>query len=266
MAFVAMRMHDQTNRFVGSAFWLGRDIAGQARTAETYLVTARHVIDGIRRTGLEECWIRVNFLDGSAKWARTNVADWFVHPTDPSLDIAILLGGIPDGADHLVVPYSFRMTPEKAKQNGIAAGDEVFVVGLFSHHYGEQRNIPIVRIGNLATTDEERVNTSAFGKMDAYLIEARSLGGLSGSPVFLNPGLIRTIDGQIRHATGEITLLLGLIHGHYDVNASKIDAGDQATQAEKVNTGIAIVVPVRSIMTVIEAYEQTRGRLQESDT
>ena len=253
MAFVALRMHDGTVRFVGSAFWLGRDIPGQARTTRTYLVTARHVIDDIRKTGLDQVWLRLNHTDGSSRWAPTNISQWYVHPSDASLDVTILEAGVPDGHDHLVVPFSLCLTPELAETNEVALGDEVFVVGLFTHHHGEQRNIPIVRVGNLAAKDEEKLNSVAFGRMDAYLIEARSIGGLSGSPVFLNLGLTRIVGGQFRQATGHITLLLGLVHGHYDVETSKLDAHMQ--HPDRVNTGIAIVVPIHNIRAVIDQYE-----------
>ena len=81
-------------------------------------------------------------------------------------------------------------------------GDEVFVVGLFRHRHGTQRNIPIVRVGNLAALTEEKVATNDFGLVDAYLIEARSIGGLSGSPVFLNLWVVRHVEKQVKHATG----------------------------------------------------------------
>ena len=43
--------------------------------------------------------------------------------------------------------------------------------------------MPILRMGNLAAYPQERVQVEGV-EMDAYLIEARSIGGLSGSPVF----------------------------------------------------------------------------------
>jgi hypothetical protein len=124
-----------------------------------------------------------------------------------------------------------------------------------------RRNIPIVRVGNLACLTEEKVETNSFGLMDAFLIEARSIGGLSGSPVFLNLGITRMIGGQIKQAQGKqpIFFLLGLIHGHYDVAAAEVDGVDLVTvdalTTDRVNTGIAIVSPFHSIRAVIEAYE-----------
>jgi hypothetical protein len=54
----------------------------------------------------------------------------------------------------------------------IGLGDEVFVVGLFRSHYGLQRNIPIIRVGNISMLKGEPVFTDYCGYTDAYLIEA----------------------------------------------------------------------------------------------
>jgi hypothetical protein len=100
----------------------------------------------------------------------------------------------------MVYPYSGCITAEHMQEHEVAVGDEVFITGLFSQRHGTRRNIPIVRVGNLACMTEEKVSTNYFGDMDAILIEARSIGGLSGSPVFLNLGITRIIKKQIKFA------------------------------------------------------------------
>jgi hypothetical protein len=57
--------------------------------------------------------------------------------------------------------------------------------------HGRQRNIPIVRIGNVASMPHEPVATKNRGAIEAYLVEARSVGGLSGSPVLVQLGIVR---------------------------------------------------------------------------
>lgn len=253
-------MADGSFKFAGSVFWIGQDNPKTGKAEPVYAVTARHVIEGIRRTGVDSVWFRINQNDGNAVWLSSKLNDWFFHPSDPSIDIAILKTGLRSEWDHLVLPYSLCMRDERMAENEVALGDEVFITGLFRHHHGTKRNIPIVRVGNLACLTEEKVETNGFGLMDAFLIEARSIGGLSGSPVFLNLGITRMIGGKIKHAKSEpIFYLLGLIHGHYDVAAAEVDGEDIATSdvltTERVNTGIAIVVPFHSIKEVIEAYE-----------
>lgn len=252
------RMADGTMRMAGSAFFLGEDNKeGKARN--TFLVTARHVIEGIRRLNIAEVFIRANTTAGESDWIQCQGNDWLFHPHDPSADIALLRTGIPAQLDHLVFPHSMCATDEVLQKNAVGLGDEVFVVGLFRHHHGNRRNIPIVRVGNLAAMAEEKVQTKDFGLVEVYLIEARSIGGLSGSPVFLNLGVVRYIDGVVKHAQGgPMIFLLGLIHGHYDVPASAVDGcqpdGPDPRSTERINTGIAIVVPMHKIFEAVAAH------------
>jgi hypothetical protein len=169
VAFVGFRTRDGSFRFAGTAFFLGRDVPGEAKATSAYLVTAKHVIDGICKKGLPEVWARLNHTDGTSKWFSTKLTDWFFHPSDNSIDVAILRAGIPYEYDHLVYPYSKCATSQLIEENEISLGDEVFIIGLFRHHHGTRKNIPIVRVGNLASMPDEKVVTKDFGEMDAIL-------------------------------------------------------------------------------------------------
>ncbi len=258
VVFIGYRLANGEMHLAGSAFFLGKD-SGDGKASDVFLVTAKHVINGIRKLGLSEIYVRANTTSGDSIWLQCQSADWQFHPTDPTADVAILRAGISAELDHLIFPLSLCVTDEVIEKNAVGLGDEVFVVGLFRHHYGNRKNIPIVRVGNLAAMAEEKVVTKDFGLIHAYLIEARSIGGLSGSPVFLNLGVVRYIDKQVKHAQGgPIFFLLGLIHGHYDVPIASIDNSGQDLadhlSAERVNTGIAIVVPMHKIREAIDAY------------
>ena len=260
MVFLAYRMANGEMRFLGSAFYLGRApdgySGGVAPASGTQLVTAKHLIERVRKRGLSHIFIRVNVKSGETAWVVTQISSWQFHPSDPSVDVAMLPAGVPSEWDHIVVPTVAAFSAEQASKHEIALGEEVFIVGLFRHHRGKKRNIPIVRVGNLAALDEEKVQV-ADGLIDAYLIEARSLGGLSGAPVFLNLGAVRNVNGQIiaSRGPGPIVLLLGLIHGHYDVDVLKIDAQIEPAELtpERINTGIAVVVPIERILETFEA-------------
>ncbi|HWS69795.1 MAG TPA: hypothetical protein VN325_44075 [Steroidobacteraceae bacterium] len=261
VVFVAYRMASGEMRFLGSAFFLGRAPEGYTRglgpASGLRLVTARHLLDYVRKRGLAHIFVRVNNKNGEAVWIISEISDWKYHPTDPAVDLAMVPFGILSDWDHIAVPSVSGFTPALALEHEVALGEEVFIVGLFRHHRGQKRNIPIVRVGNLAALDEEKVQT-AEGPIDAYLIEARSLGGLSGSPVFLNLGTVRQIKGRVVGADtgggGPIIILLGLIHGHYDTPAPTIDSdADEGLTPERINTGIAIVVPAQKIMEAFDA-------------
>lgn len=263
VAFVGLRLADGSHKLAGSGFFLGSGQHGN-NTTSVWFVTARHVIDGIRSKLLTEVWLRLNLKDGTAVWVESKLDDWFSHPTDKSIDVAMVACGIPDEFDHLVIPFSLCGTEENMRKHEVGLGDEVFITGLFRHYYGSRRNIPIVRVGNISCLIEEKIQTRDYGEIDAYLIEARSIGGLSGSPVFVNLGVVRMVGGKVMHAqNAPIFFLIGLIHGHFDAQASSVDAnadnGDQGLTPERVNTGIAIVVPFQRIQEVCKLMDARRA-------
>jgi len=257
VVFVGYKMANDEMRFAGSAFFLGRSVDDTFGTG-VRLITAKHVIDGIRKLGIADTYIRINTTYNQSGWSKCE-GEWQHHPTDPSVDVAVLYCGIPADWDYLVIPLSLCATTTTLAENEVGLGDEVFITGLFRHHHGRRRNIPIVRIGNLAAMTEEKVQTKEFGLIDAYLIETRSIGGLSGSPVFLNLGVTRQIKNQIvQSSTGPYMRLLGLVHGHYDVPVGSLDTDtqgqDQAASSTGINTGISIVVPIEKIIEVFDIY------------
>jgi hypothetical protein len=254
VVFIGYKMFNGEMKFAGSAFF-----AGTEETTNNFLVTARHVVEGIRSKGLDEVYIRVNTSTGDSAWVASPISEWRFHPTDSSIDVAVYRSGPNSTVDHLIISTTKFSTEETLRENAVDVGDEVFVVGLFKHHHGHRRNIPIVRVGNLAAMADEKVMTESFGPIDAHLIEARSIGGLSGSPVFLNLGIVRHLQNTFQHSnSGPIHFLFGLVHGHYDVQASQVDDAEedsgQALSTSRINTGIAIVVPIEKVLETMKAH------------
>jgi hypothetical protein len=116
---------------------------------------------------------------------------------------------------------------------------------------------------------KEQVPLGRFGLSDAYLIEGRSIGGLSGSPVFVRntitiPGINEA--GQVTQVAGlGQAHLLGLVHGHWDMPVDFSEFG----KTETVNMGITIVIPAKKILEILfspalvelrnEAFQITLG-------
>jgi len=242
VVFLGYRNDDGIEQFAGTAFYVSRSIANGM--GFTYLVTARHVIDGIRTKRREKVLMRVNPTRGSAVWVEIPIEHWISH-TDPSVDVVVKRAAIIKGADHNSIPIRSFVNAETIKAENIGIGDEVYMPGLFVNHYGEDRNIPVVRTGNIAAMAEEKIVVNKFGKIDAYLIEARSIGGLSGSPVYVHVEAIRYSDERVPTAIypSPGNYLLGLMHGHYDQNWQ--------SGKDRVNLGIAIVIPATKILEVI---------------
>ncbi|MBV8279420.1 MAG: hypothetical protein JO170_29730 [Verrucomicrobia bacterium] len=191
--------------------------------------------------------------DGGSEWRRTN--EWHCPEDDPSLDVAISTGAPGASHDHMILDRGLALTPGVGTDLDVGVGDEVFITGLFANYAGLLKNVPIVRVGNLAAYPEERIRIRNFGEMDAYLIEARSIGGLSGSPVFYHSSSVRIRNGQPMFAKGAVLYLIGIVHGHYirnlDANSEATDAGD----IEALNTGISIVVPIGKILSFLDTVQ-----------
>jgi len=219
-----------------------------------YLVTAKHVIIAINNESIDrKVIIRINDKKGGFQLIDIDSNDWRYHPSDTSVDIAVLGWAPPLELDYLRIPIPMLATEEIIEKNHIGAGDETFTVGLFVGRFGKMQNIPIVRAGNIASMNKEKVETRHFGSMEAYLVEARSIGGLSGSPVFVHLGGIR--DGKV--ASGGIFYLLGLNEGHWKIKSPDIEMAvgiefkDAFDDSGEINMGIAIVVPAIKILEII---------------
>jgi hypothetical protein len=202
-------------------------------------------------------------------WIETEFENWRYDPSDPCTDVAVYPLDSDELAslaqfDFLDLPLSMGITDEQMRHHTIGLGDEIFVIGLFFRHYGEQRNVPIVRIGNIAAMPEEPMWTRVgddTGRADAYLVEARSTQGLSGSPVFVHLGPTRGSAEGMSMGSDRF-YLMGLMHGHWDAPPSELEPAGDAwdVEAERLNVGIAQVVPFRKIVDVLNQTDLFQQR------
>jgi hypothetical protein len=252
-------------RPAGTAFFGGYPIPEHPTRAITTLLTAQHVIAHIRiHSDDGVVLLRVNTTAGGVEWYETSEGDWFHDGS--STDCAVLLFRPSlESSDWAGWSLGSVATDEVIERERIGVGDEVFVVGLFRHHIGRDRNEPIVRVGNIAAIPTDPIRLTHFGNMRAILIEARSIGGLSGSPVFIHMGFARWREGQVMTAgTDSPFFLLGLMHGHWEAleaDVDSIDASDESEsyeRGERLNTGIGVVVPANEIMAMLESHTLLR--------
>ena len=150
------------------------------------------------------------------------------------------------------------LSDEVIRSKSIGTGDEVFITGLFAHLVGSSRNLPIVRMGNIAMMPGEPVMSKELGNIEAYLIEARSIGGLSGSPAFVRETIPMGIGAFY---------FLGLMHGHWDIppeakNDQIIIGSDKTGQ---VNIGIAIVIPAKKVLEVLNHPDLIEARKKNDE-
>ena len=131
-------------RALGTAFFVGyphKDGAFQ------YLVTAQHLVAG--ETDLQ---LRVNLRNGQSQVFDISSERWAFHP-DPTriVDVAVTGAHVPMVLyDIAQISLGKEMaTDEIISRWDIGVGDEVFFPGLFIHHSGQGRNLPIIRTGTL---------------------------------------------------------------------------------------------------------------------
>ncbi|HWN09083.1 MAG TPA: hypothetical protein VNO50_07430, partial [Pyrinomonadaceae bacterium] len=124
-----------------------------------YLVTAKHVVEDAKHSGLPVVG-RVNTRLGPAHVGTLVEEAWQYHTTNKKSDVAVALSRLSfETFDIKHVGLNDGCLSEKyVKDNDVGCGDEVFVTGLLTRHYGKTRNIPIVRMGNIAGMPDELVD------------------------------------------------------------------------------------------------------------
>jgi Trypsin-like peptidase domain len=252
-----------------------------------YIVTCRHVVRPTQSLRDEtpnndDIWIRINRSGGKhpkliktprSKWVyhtnrRVDVClypfDSVEHDADGDLDLVTLNAG---EDEHLV------FTEKEQKRWGLALGDEVFIVGCFVGRVGDRKNIPVIRAGSIAAKPDEPI-AGVSHQNPAYLIETRSLGGTSGSPVFLHIEPAKRFAGSalLPHPSGVGTVapycLIGMMQGYHSGQYASDFLSDE-DGAEKVvpvdtdfNAGIGVAIPVSQIMDLLNRLDLKEARMK----
>lgn len=240
----------------------------------TYLVTAKHVLDAMKESK-RPISARVNMKNGQV--AVGGIEDcWQTHTRDKNCDIAVAsFVGSFDTFDIRAIELNIGvLTEEYIRENDVGAGDDVTTVGLLTAHFGTTRNIPVCRTGNIATMLEEPVDLGQpLGSQHVFLIESRSIGGLSGSPVFLQMPPVRRIRGKDTSTTGHLTeYLMGVNIGLFRTapHADSVPSSSEERREaflDVVSSGIAIVVPIQRAIEIIEEsqlFRQQRNGVVEN--
>jgi hypothetical protein len=227
--------------FKGTAFFVSIPSVVIPNTNYMCLVTAKHVANALEG---KQFLVRVNTKNGKSELISGEGVKWWYHPIDPSVDVAIIPWAPPEQVEYKYIPISMFLSDEVIQSRSIGTGDEVFITGLFAHLTGSSRNLPIIRMGNIAMMPEEPIISTSLGNIEAYLIEARSIGGISGSPAFVRESTQLGI-GRF--------YFLGLMHGHWDIppETKNDQIVNDSTMNGKVNMGIAIVIPAKKVLEVL---------------
>jgi hypothetical protein len=251
-----------------------------------YFLTARHIVWPGRIMGFSptppdnEISIRINRKANKPKIIHTKLSEWIFHDDiknfdicayrfsedehDPDSDLdsgAIRLQGMSlIRKEEVTDPMEYLLEYGMGAQDyGLSLGDHVFLVGAFVKRVGTHNNIPIVRMGNIAAMPEEPIEFFSPTR-PAYLVETRSLGGLSGSPVFLHlfpdrqRGDLR-LTGQ-QSPDGDPTvimpyMLIGMVLGHHMSSEYLQDFApreDSKWTDADMKSGLSVAMPVSEII------------------
>jgi hypothetical protein len=243
IAFVCTKDKDGIIVPRGTAFFVGHSVRFKV---QIYVVTAKHILEQIQFKNPSSKLVLTFNSEEKLEELEIPLEHWSRHPDDAGEYVDVAIARFNSKSEQPDKPtfknrwnvrcwMSESLITLGGTQQALGPGLEVGLTGLFVHHKGTGRNTPIVRVGNIAAMPQENVKTS-IGPVAALLVEVRSVGGLSGSPVFtILPG------GGV--------WLLGLVHGHFDQRTSDPDSAlkDADLQQERINAGIAIVVPADKI-------------------
>lgn len=250
----------------GTGFFVGiKSKKENSKAMFGYFVTAKHVLQRKNGSFYPEIYIRINTIDGKFKYALypSNTGGIRIHQ-EADVDIAVI-PFMPDVSvfDFKVIPEEILTTGELFTKENIVEGDEVFFVGLFTPHYGGQKNYPVTRFGRVALISDEKVR---WGNelLDLYLVETQSYGGNSGAPVFFNLDLMRRKPGQLLLGAGNKLLLAGVMKGTFrdpsKVEFVSTDANTDLTPISLQNMGIAAVVPAQKLYDILFSPELIKFR------
>lgn len=221
-----------------------------------YAVTNSHVI----REGRSPV-IRLNTVDGGVDISEKDEGDWVHHPDGDDV-AACSIGTSEQHKCHYIMRDEF-ITHDVVREHGIGPGDDTFLVGRLIGHDGRQRNLPSLRFGNIAMMPEEPIIHPTRGiRQECVIVESRSVGGSSGSPVFVHiqPMAPRpTQFSNVMNLQGYGPWLLGVNGGHLSLYEPLLEK-DQETPVDngwkvRSSTGMAWVVPAWRLAELLDSDE-----------
>lgn len=244
---------------IGTAFWVYKPSPNYPIGFQ-YLVTAGHLVEGMKAKGARECAIRLNLNEGGCEWVPIPINKWVVDH-DKTSDLAICLPSLPFGRyAHKSIPSVSLITNKQIQEYGVNIGDILYMTGLFNKSFGINRNTPMLRSGMIAGlpdgTIPSRWHDSSIRNIKGTIIELKSIGGHSGSPVYINLGLPRyDTSGKLNfYVDGYRIYLFGLLQGHWDENLP----GDTRNNMEPLNLGMGIVISADTILKFINSPESQK--------
>jgi hypothetical protein len=258
---------DGKTLYGGTAFFVLLQSLKHPQLSFAYLATAKHcVIKAYQQFGHLKA--RMNLVHGSGTQMVDLTENAWAFADDPNVDVAVLGINIGYPFEVICLEAEYFATDAKLGEFGVGIGDEISLIGLFTQRSGKKLNIPIMRTGIIAAMpDEPLCDPKTGSEFHAYLIEARSIGGLSGSPVFVHIPAHRARGFNKERPDEGYAVALGLIRGHWEFDISSDAAMDDFLNEGKLNSGIAMVTPIQEVTKIImenEFFKKTRVQMEQA--
>lgn len=232
----------------GTGFLVAVHHKKNRRYAAMYAVTNAHIIRAFNTPTF-----RFNTHAGKIATEGTRKSDWVTHPDGD--DIAVLPFARYDEYKIRAIPEEHFFSKATLHKHLFGVGDEVFMVGRFVGHEGRAKNLPSVRFGNISMVPDEPIRYQN-DEQEAFLVELRSIGGYSGSPVFI-------WWPMTEHGRSTTALLLGIDCGHIQTTEPVHTKGRRTIGYVSFNSAMAVVSPVWRIRDLLDSLVVVEQREKE---
>ncbi len=230
-----------------------------ARGTTTFIVTNRHLVDGVRRGGLVFTQ-KKNGQPALGQRFQLNIEDfpqaWFMHP-DPEVDLAIIpmrpleQAAREQGVELYYHVIDSRLAPDAAQLRALDALEEVLFVGYPSGVWDQVNLMPILRRGTTATP----IALDFEGRPE-FLIDAAVYPGSSGSPVFVyQPDTLRPSQ-----AAGRKFLFAGVVAAVFFREEANhlvpvpVPANNTSMVMGSEMIDLGLVIKAQAVIDVMDAY------------
>ena len=226
-----------------------------------YIVTNRHVIENGSSV------VRINTTDGGVDILDLKPADW--KCSDPD-DLAAIPLNASDCHDFSMTNVDALISEEEIRAHSVGPGDAVFMVGRFGVHGGQLSNRPSVRSGIISMMPGDPIRQQDGHEQISFLVEAHSIGGYSGSPVFVyiskllpRPNVI-SLEGNQSWRLWLLGVDWGHLHDWVYVNAEN---GSRWPGGAKVclNSGMMGVIPAWRLRDFLNCEDFRELRIKADD-
>jgi hypothetical protein len=235
-----------------------------------YVVTNAHAVEDRQSVA-----VRVNKVTGGYDVISIPKSEWEINPDGD--DVAAAIIGIEwEVHRYASVNQSMMLTPELQEHWDFGPGDEVFFIGRYVDHEGKAHNVPTVRSGIIAAFPTEPIyQPERKHNQESILVEARSLSGYSGSPVFVTPSAhIERTDlhngaPTVKAVTGGPCYLLGIDWGHHPWREPVRDSKNKGKPVPDLfiqgNSGMMMVVPTAKLLPLLDVdkFKDERRKREE---